>query len=159
MSGSARRSAQGHRNGALVGADQRRDLFAGNEALGLGAALLRIALVVGNDEPHLGASEAGLAGAPGHDDVEVDVVVDDIEGGVEGMLGVDTHLRIRARHRVGRADHDFRRLGASSDRRGGDGDRASDQRFAASDGHEAFPSSKVMTGHYYPLSMPATNKG
>jgi hypothetical protein len=98
------------------------------------------------------------AGAPGHDDVEVDVVVDDIEGGVESMLGVNAYLRIRARHRIGRADDNFRRLGAGLDRRDGDGGRASDQHFAASDGHEVFPSSKVMTRHCYPLSIQAPTK-
>ena len=53
--------ADGDGDRALVGADDGADLFLGDQALGLGAALLRIGLVVGEHEPDLGAAEAGQA--------------------------------------------------------------------------------------------------
>ena len=57
------RLADGRRNRAVVDADQRGDVLLGDQALGLGAALLRVALVVGIDHRDLGAIEAGKAGA------------------------------------------------------------------------------------------------
>ena len=51
--------ADGDRDRALIGADDRADLFLGDEALGLGAALLRIGLVIGEHQAHLGAAETG----------------------------------------------------------------------------------------------------
>ena len=48
--------ADGDRDRALIGADDGADLFLGDQPLGLGAALLRIGLVVGEDQAHLGAA-------------------------------------------------------------------------------------------------------
>ena len=51
--------ADGDRDRALVGADDGAYLFLGDQAFGLGAALLRIGLVVGEHQTNLGAAEAG----------------------------------------------------------------------------------------------------
>ena len=53
--------ADGDGDRALIGADDGADLLLGDQALGLGAALLRIGLVVGEHEADLGAAEARQA--------------------------------------------------------------------------------------------------
>ena len=56
--------ADGHRDRALIGADDGADFLLRNQAFGLGAPLLRIGLVVGEDQPDLGATEAGQSLRP-----------------------------------------------------------------------------------------------
>ncbi len=48
-----------------------RDLLLGDQALGFGAALLRIGLVVGEHETHLGAAEARQAFALRQRQIEI----------------------------------------------------------------------------------------
>src|SRR5947199_7385548 len=70
------------RDRALIGADDGAYLFLGDQALGLGAALLRIGLVVGEDETHLGAAEAGKSLALCQRQLEIVVLVDQVGGGL-----------------------------------------------------------------------------
>src|SRR5437899_9386901 len=80
--------ADGDRDRALVGADDGADLFLGDQALSLGAALLRIGLVVGEHEAELGAAEAGQTLALRQRQIEIVALVDDIERGLVRLLGI-----------------------------------------------------------------------
>ncbi len=99
------RLADRHRDGALIGADEGRDLVLRDQALGLGAPLLRIALVVGDDDLHLGAAQALQPHALAERKIEIMRVVDHVERRVEGVLRVDADLSARARHLIERPDH------------------------------------------------------
>ena len=65
------RLADRGRDRALVGADEGRHLVLRDEALGLGAALLRVGLVVGRDDLQLRAAEARQARSLGERQLEV----------------------------------------------------------------------------------------
>ena len=79
--------ADGDGDRALIGADDGADLFLRDQALGFGAALLRIGLVVGEDELDLGAAEARQAFALGQRQIEIVVVVDDLGRGLDTPSG------------------------------------------------------------------------
>ena len=97
-------------------ADEGADLVLGDQALGLGAALLRIALVVGEHQADLGAAEAGKPGVLRQRQIEIMDVVDDVGRRFERVPGIDADLRIGARQRIDDADHDFGGLRAGRDR-------------------------------------------
>ena len=99
--------ADGHRDRALIGADDGADFFLGDQAFGLGAALLRIGLVVGEHEADLGAAEAGQAFALCQRQIEIVILVDDVERGLVRLLGIDAHLGAGAGERIDHADHHF----------------------------------------------------
>src|SRR5262249_36173165 len=92
--------ADGDRNGALGGTKDGTDLFLRDQTLGLSAALLRVALMVGIDQANLGAAEARQTGTPGERKIEVLIVVDDVDRGLEGALRIDADLRAGARQRI-----------------------------------------------------------
>jgi hypothetical protein len=94
-------------NRRLVAADDGGDLLLGDQALGLGAALLRVGLVVGEDQPQLGATKRREPRALGADQVERVVVVDDVERGLKSVPGVDADLGAGTRHRIDHADDDL----------------------------------------------------
>src|ERR1700735_2089407 len=73
--------ADGDRDRALIAADDGAHLLLRDQALGLGAALLRIGLMVGEYQAQLGTAQAGQADAPGERKVEVVGVVGDLGGG------------------------------------------------------------------------------
>ena len=127
--------ADGDGDRALVGADDGADLFLGDQALGLGAALLRIGLVVGEHEPDLGAAEAGQTFALRQRQIEIMVLVDDVGRGFERLLGVDADLRAGAGQRIDHTDHHFGSLRAGRDRRECGGGGGSKQNIAARDVH------------------------
>src|ERR1700754_5067721 len=68
--------ADGDRDRALIGADDGADFFLGDQAFGFGAALLRIGLMVGEYETHLGAAETGEPLALRQRQLEIVVLVD-----------------------------------------------------------------------------------
>ena len=92
--------AGGGAHGAVVAADHGRDLLLGDQPLGLGAPGLRIALVIGIDEPHLGAAEPRQACGFRQRQVELVAAVDDVERGLERLFGVDADLGVGARQRI-----------------------------------------------------------
>ena len=104
----------GHR--ALIGADDGADFFLGDQALGFGAAFLRIGLMVGEHQAHLGAAEAGEPLAFRQRQLEIVVLVDQVGRGLERLLRVDADLRAGAGQRIDHADHHFGRLRAPRDR-------------------------------------------
>jgi hypothetical protein len=75
--------ADGDRDRALIGADDRAHLLLGDEALGLGAALLRVGLVIGEYETDLGATETGQTLAARQRQIEIEVFVDDFGCGIK----------------------------------------------------------------------------
>jgi hypothetical protein len=99
-----------HRRGdtTLVSADQGDHLFPGNEALGFSPSLLRVALMVGIDNPDLGAAETRKTGAVAQWQVEVVGRVDDVNRGVYRVLGIHANLAARSRQCKERSDYDFR---------------------------------------------------
>jgi len=123
----------------LIGTENGADLFLRDEALGFGAPLLRVALGVGVDETDLGATKAGQAQALRERKVEVLIIVDDIDRGLERALRIDTHLGTGARQGIGRADHHFRSLRTRSQRHQRGSGSGSEQNVAASDRHRQSP--------------------
>src|SRR5207249_6627228 len=109
--------------------------FLGDQALGLGAALLRIGLVVGENKADLGAAEARQTFALCQRQMEIVVLVDDVERGLVRLLGIDAHLGAGAGERIDHTDHHFGGLCASRYRseRGGGG--SSKQDIPARDVH------------------------
>ena len=89
--------ADGDGDRALIGADDGADLFLRDQALGLGAALLRIGLVIGEHETDLGAAETRQALAARQRQIEIVVLVDDLGRGLERLLRIDADLRAGAR--------------------------------------------------------------
>ena len=127
--------ADGDRDRALIGADDRTHLFLGDQALGLGAALLRIGLVIGEHEAHLGAAETGEPLAAGQRQIEIVILVDDVRCRLERLLRVDADLRAGSRQRIDHADHHFGRLRPCRDRQQRRARGGSKQYFSAGDGH------------------------
>ena len=127
--------ADGDGDRALIGADDGADFFLGDQALGFGAALLRIGLVVGEHEADLGAAEAGEALALRQRQIEIVVLVDDVGRGLERLLRIDADLRAGAGQRIDHADHHFGSLRAGRDRQQRGGGGGSKQHFSAGDGH------------------------
>ena len=127
--------ADGDGDRALIGADDGADFFLGDQALGFGAALLRIGLVIGEHQADLGAAEAGQALALGQRQIEIVVLVDDVGGGLERLLRIDADLRAGAGKRIDDADHHFGGLRARRDRQQRRGGGGSKQYISAGDGH------------------------
>ena len=127
--------ADGDGDRALIGADDRADLLLRDQAFGLGAALLRIGLVIGEYEADLGAAKAGQAFALRQRQIEIVVLVDDIERGLERLLGIDAHLGAGAGERIDHTDHHFGSLGAGRDRSERCGGGSSKQDIPARDVH------------------------
>src|SRR5260370_13439132 len=71
---------------ALIGTDDRGDLLLGDQALGFGTALLRVALVIGKNKTNLGAAEARQACVLGERQIEIILVVDDFKRRLVGLL-------------------------------------------------------------------------
>ena len=104
--------AGGGGDARVPAADERVHLLLGDHALRFRLAQLRLALVVGEDEPDLGALEAGHALEPLVEGKgQVNGAVGDVGGDLEHRLVVDAGLRRRASHRVDDAEHDLLRLG------------------------------------------------
>jgi len=127
--------ADGDGDGALIGADDGADLLLRDQALGLGAALLRIGLVIGEHEADLRTAEARQTFALGQRQVESGVLVDDFERGLIGLLRVDALLSAAAGERIDHADHDLRGLCARCQRHESGSGGGSQQHVAASDRH------------------------
>ena len=105
----------GHR--ALIGADDGAHLLLRDQALGFGAALLRIGLVIGEHQTHLGAAEAGKPFVFRQRQIEIVFVVDEVGCGLERPLRIDADLRAGAGQRINHANDHFLGLRAG---RGGD---------------------------------------
>ncbi|MGY4297370.1 hypothetical protein ACVWXN_005465 [Bradyrhizobium sp. i1.4.4] len=131
--------ADGDGDRALIGADDRGDLLLRDQALGLGAALLRIGLVVGEHEADFCAAEARQTLALGQRQIEIGVLVDDLERGLIGLLRVDALLRAAAGERIDHADHDLGGLGACSERHQRGSGCGTKQHVAARDRHGKVP--------------------
>ncbi len=131
--------ADGDRDRALIGADDGANLFLGDQAFGLGAALLRIGLVVGEYEADFGTAETGQAFALGQRQIEIVVLVDDLQRGLIGLLGIDALLGVGAGEWIDDADHHFRGLRAARDRCESCDSGGSEQYIAASDRHCKIP--------------------
>jgi len=119
------------------------DLVLGDQALGLGAALLRIALMVGEHQLDLGAAEAGKAGVLRRRQVEIMGIVDDVGCGLERVARVGADLGGRSGQRPDAADQDLLaglREGARSSQRQRD---TGQQDFAAI--HRQYSLHKVRT--------------
>src|SRR6202030_3003327 len=71
------------------------------------AALLRVGLVVGEDQLDLGVAEPRQTGILRCQQIEIIGVVDDVGRGLDGMARVDADLRIGAGHRVEHPDRDI----------------------------------------------------
>ena len=127
--------ADRHRHRALIGADDGADLFLRDQALGLGAALLRIGLVIGEYQADLGAAETGQALALGQRQIEIVILVDDVSCGLERLLRIDADLCAGAGQRIKHADHHFGSLRAGRDRQQCGGGGGSKQYIAARDRH------------------------
>ena len=106
--------ADGDGDSALIAADDGTDFFLGDQAFGLGAAFLRIGLVIGEHKTHLGAAKAGQALAARQRQIEVELLVDEFGRSLEGLLRIDADLGARARQRIDHADHHFRGLRTGS---------------------------------------------
>ncbi|OIQ64754.1 hypothetical protein GALL_536940 [mine drainage metagenome] len=102
--------ADGDRDRALIGADDGAHLFLGDETFGLGAALLRIGLVIGENEADSGAAKTGQSLAARQRQIEIVFLVDDVGGGLESLLRIDADLRAGPGQRIDHANHHFRRL-------------------------------------------------
>jgi hypothetical protein len=131
--------ADGDRDRALVGADDGADLFLGDQALGFGAALLRIGLVVGEHETDFCAAEAGQPLALRHGQIEIVILVDHLKRGLVRLLRIDALLGAGAGEWIDHADHHFGSLSVACDRRERCGGGSSKQHFAARDRHSQFP--------------------
>ena len=131
--------ADGDRDRALIGADDGADLLLRDQALGFGAALLRIGLVIGEYKTNLGAAETGQPLALRQRQIEIVVLVDDFSGGLERLLRVDADLRAGAGQRIDHADHHFTGLRAGRDRRERGSGGGSKQHVTASDRHLGIP--------------------
>ena len=130
-----------HRDGdrALIGADEGADLVLGDQALGFGAALLRVALVVGEHQLDLGAAQTRQSLGACQRQVEIILVVDDVKRGFIGLLRVDAHLGAGAGKWIEDADDHFGSFRTGRDRRErGDGG-GPEQHIAASNRHYEFP--------------------
>ena len=127
------------RDRALIGADDRTDLLLGDQALGFGAALLGVALVVGINETDLGPAEARQAFALRHRQIELVVLVDDFKRGLVRLLRIDALLGAGTGKRIENADHHFGSLCAACDRRERCDGGGSKQHVAASDRHYKIP--------------------
>src|SRR6266404_9802229 len=68
--------ADGDRDRALIGADDGADFLLGDQALRLGTSLLRISLVIGKHQAHLGAAETRKPLALGKRQRKVVILVD-----------------------------------------------------------------------------------
>src|SRR5260370_30200929 len=73
---------------ALIGADDRGDLLLGDQALGFGTALLRVALVVGKNKTNLGTAKSRQSRILGEWQIEIVLVVDDFKGRLVGFLRI-----------------------------------------------------------------------
>ncbi len=95
------------RGGAGIAADQRHHMLLRDQPLGLGAGLLRIVLVVGEDDADMGTlhMRQPTAVAEQHRDRCV-VGVDDVRDHPDRRLRVRPDLRRVARQRIDRADGD-----------------------------------------------------
>ena len=71
--------------------------------------------MIGEHEAHLGAAEAWQALAFRQRQIEIVILVDDVERGLERLLGIDAHLGAGAGERIDHADHHFGALGAGRD--------------------------------------------
>ena len=107
-----------HRNGdrALIGTDNGADFFLRDQALGFGAAGLRIGLVIGVDQSHLGAAKARQALATRQWQVKIVVLVDDVGRGLERILGIDADLCARTGEWIDDADCHVGRIRARCER-------------------------------------------
>ena len=137
--------ADGDGDRALIGTDDGADLFLGDQAFGLGAALLRISLVVGEHETDLGAAKAGQTFALRQRQIEIVILVDDVERGLERLLGIDAHLRAGAGERIDHTDHHFGSLRTRRDGSECGGGSGSKQNFSAREVHGDIP---VLVGNY-----------
>ena len=95
----------GRRGGALIRTDQRRDMVLGDQPLGLGARLLRIALMIGKDQPQLRPAQLVQPAALAEQHRNVVPAVDDLGCGLHRRLRIGADLCVRPGHRVERADH------------------------------------------------------
>ncbi len=71
-----------------------------DEALGLALADLGLALVVDDDDRHLGAAEAWQPLALGERQRQIGTFVDDLEHGLHGCARIEPGLRDRTRQRI-----------------------------------------------------------
>ena len=101
----ARRRADAGKHGP----DERRHLLLGDEPLGLGLAHVRLALVVHDDEPDLGAAESRqpLRRLLHSGQVEVGLPVVELHRHSHGGDGIDADLGQVAAEGIDGADHDF----------------------------------------------------
>ena len=127
--------ADGDGDRALIGADDGADFFLRDQALGFGAALLRIGLVIGEHQTDLGAAETGEPFALRQRQIEIVILVDDVGRGLERFLRIDADLRAGAGQRIDHADHHFGGLRAGRDRQQCGAGGGSKQQFSAADGH------------------------
>ena len=117
--------ARGGGDAGVVGAEERAHLLLGDEPLRVRLAHLRLALVVRDHEPDLGAAQPGQPFGPGQGQGEIVLAVDDLRGQPDGVHAVDPHLGHRARQRIGDTDHHVLGLGVSEGGHGaqhGEGD-------------------------------------
>src|SRR5215831_18038444 len=100
--------ARGGGDVALIATDQRHHFFLGDQALGLGSADLRIALMVAEHQPNLRAYEAWQAGLARQWEIQaLGAVVDHLGGELQGVLELQAGRGGGAGERVDCADLDF----------------------------------------------------
>jgi len=102
-------------------AADRDHLVLRDQSLGLGPPLLRIALMVGENQLDLGAAKARKPGALCRGQIQIMGIVDDVCRGFQRMARTRADLRGRPRQRPDAADQDFLahlRQGAGSESSG-----------------------------------------
>ena len=129
--------ADGDSDRALVGADNGGNLLLGDQALGFGATLLRIGLVIGKHQLDLGAAEPRQPLPPGQRQLKIIILVDDVGGRLESPLRIDPDLGAGAGQRIDHANRHFRGFCARCNRTESCGCGGSKQNVSAADLHHS----------------------